>query len=182
MKIDLQLIIRTALMIALGIALPFAFHGIPNAGRIFLPMHIPAILAGLLFGPLSGLLTGAITPLLSSLLTGMPPLAPAPIAVQMSVELAIFGLLAGVLYRVLRQNLVLSLIVAVFGGRFAYSVITLAFFPLVGLRPAPLGVVFGAALTMAVPGLLLQFVAIPAVVLAYEKLYPTKARKRNAAQ
>ena len=170
MKYDFRVLIRTALMISLGVVLPFAFHGIPNAGRIFLPMHIPAILAGMLFGPLSGVLTGAITPLLSSVLTGMPPLAPVPIAVQMSVELAIFGVLAGVLYRVWRQNLVLSLIGAVFGGRFAYSIVTLAFFPLVGLRPAPLGVVFGAALTMALPGLLLQLVAIPAVVLAYEKL------------
>ena len=166
-------------MIALGVALPLAFHGVPNAGRIFLPMHIPALLAGMLFGPLSGMLTGALTPLLSSVLTGMPPLAPVPIAVQMSVELAIFGVMAGVLYRVLRQNLVLSLIVAVFGGRFAYSLVTLALFPLVGLRSAPLGVVFGAALTMAIPGLLLQLVAIPAVVLAYEKLFERRQNPRR---
>jgi len=170
LKPDIKLAARTAMMIALGVALPVIFHGLPGGGRVFLPMHIPAILAGMLFGPLSGLLTGAVTPLLSSLLTGMPPLAPVPIAVQMSVELAIFGLLAGILYKTLRQNLILSLVVAVFGGRFAYSLITLAFFPLVGLRTAPLNVVFGAALTAAVPGLLLQFVVIPAVVMAYEKL------------
>ncbi|MBT9132426.1 MAG: hypothetical protein DDT36_01736 [Firmicutes bacterium] len=169
MKFDLQMLIRTAMMIALGVILPFAFHGIPGAGRVFLPMHIPAILAGLLFGPLSGFVSGALTPLVSSVLTGMPPLAPVPIAVQMSVELAIFGLLAGVSYRALRLHLMLSLIIAMFGGRLAYSIITLAFFPLFGLRPALLGVVFGTALTTAVPGLLLQFVAIPALVLAYEK-------------
>ncbi|MBT9177257.1 MAG: hypothetical protein DDT20_01590 [Firmicutes bacterium] len=169
MRFDFHILIRTAMMIALGVILPFAFHGIPGGGRVFLPMHIPAILAGLLFGPLSGVVSGALTPLVSSVLTGMPPLAPVPIAVQMSVELAIFGLLAGVFYRVWRQNLMFSLVVAMFGGRFAYSIVTLAFFPLFGLRTAPLGVVFGAALATAVPGLLLQFVAIPAVVLAYEK-------------
>ena len=33
-------LVITALLVALGIVLPFAFHSIPNAGSIFLPMHI----------------------------------------------------------------------------------------------------------------------------------------------
>ena len=34
----------TGCCIALGIILPMAFHMIPNAGSIFLPMHIPVLL------------------------------------------------------------------------------------------------------------------------------------------
>ena len=43
-------LIMTALCIALGIVLPVAFHSIPNAGSIFLPMHIPVLLCGLICG------------------------------------------------------------------------------------------------------------------------------------
>ena len=40
----------TRCCIALGIILPMAFHMIPNAGSIFLPMHIPVLLCGILCG------------------------------------------------------------------------------------------------------------------------------------
>lgn len=35
---------------ALCVVLPMAFHAIPNAGSIFLPMHIPVLLCGFLCG------------------------------------------------------------------------------------------------------------------------------------
>ena len=34
-------LVLTAMFIALGVALPQAFHAVPNAGSVFLPMHIP---------------------------------------------------------------------------------------------------------------------------------------------
>ena len=37
-------IVSCALCIALGVLLPMAFHVIPNAGSIFLPMHIPVLI------------------------------------------------------------------------------------------------------------------------------------------
>ena len=64
--------------VALGVVLPIAFHSIPNAGSIFLPMHIPVLLCGLLCGPLYGLLCGILAPLISSFVTGMPPMAILP--------------------------------------------------------------------------------------------------------
>ena len=36
-------LVSCALCIALGVLLPMAFHVIPNAGSIFLPMHIPVL-------------------------------------------------------------------------------------------------------------------------------------------
>ena len=39
-----------AIMIAMCVVLPMAFHAIPNAGSIYLPMHIPVLLYGLVTG------------------------------------------------------------------------------------------------------------------------------------
>ena len=49
-------IVLNGLCIALGLVLPMAFHSIPNAGNIFLPMHIPVLLCGLACGPAYGCL------------------------------------------------------------------------------------------------------------------------------
>ena len=46
--------IITAICIALCVVLPQAFHAIPNAGSIYLPMHIPVLLCGLVCGWPSG--------------------------------------------------------------------------------------------------------------------------------
>ena len=62
-----------AVCIALCAVLPMAFHAIPNAGSIFSPMHIPALLCGLVCGPWFGLLCGLAGPFVSSMVTGMPP-------------------------------------------------------------------------------------------------------------
>ena len=43
-------LVSCALCIALGVLLPMAFHVIPNAGSIFLPMHIPVLICGLFCG------------------------------------------------------------------------------------------------------------------------------------
>lgn len=53
-----------ALFTALGILLPLAFHltGIPAAGQVFLPMHIPVLLCGLILGPVYGAVCGAVCP------------------------------------------------------------------------------------------------------------------------
>ena len=72
---NIRNIILGGLFVALGIVIPIAFHAI-GAGPVFLPMHIPVLLAGFTIGPTIGCLVGAVTPILSSLLTGMPPLMP----------------------------------------------------------------------------------------------------------
>ncbi|MDP3486421.1 MAG: hypothetical protein Q8S19_00625, partial [Bacillota bacterium] len=80
-----------------------------------------------------------------------------------------FGLLAGLLYHALKMNLFVSLVLTLAGGRLAYSVITLTLFPLFGLRSIPLSVVFGASLITALPGLALQVVSIPAIILGVNR-------------
>ena len=60
-------LVVTALCLALSVVLPMAFHAIPNAGSILLPMHLPVLLCGLAAGPVYGLLCGVFAPVLSSL-------------------------------------------------------------------------------------------------------------------
>ena len=116
-------LIITALCMALGVVLPMAFHMIPNAGSVMLPMHIPVLLCGLVCGPVLGLICGILTPILSSLITGMPGPAYLP---SMICELAVYGLLAGVMIKLIKTekplvNLYASLITAMIGGRIVYG-------------------------------------------------------------
>lgn len=66
-----QYVTYCALFCALGALLPQAFHAFGAlSGTVFLPMHIPAMMAGFLLGPVAGVVTGIISPILSCLITG----------------------------------------------------------------------------------------------------------------
>lgn len=55
---QLKNMILCALCIAFCVVLPMAFHGIPNAGKVFCPMHIPVLLCGLIAGWQYGIVCG----------------------------------------------------------------------------------------------------------------------------
>lgn len=170
--------ILTAACIALCVVLPMAFHAIPNAGSILSPMHIPVLLCGLLCGGAYGLLCGLAGPLLSSLLTSMPPMAYLP---PMMVELAVYGLVAGILMNYIRTNklmvdVYLSLIPAMLIGRIiAGAAKALIFAPGAFTMAAWISSYFVTAL----PGIILQLVLVPAVLIALEKsgLIPPRYQK-----
>ena len=113
-----------ALLIALGLLMPQVFHmiGGQQAGGLFLPMHIPVLMAGLLLGPAYGAAVGVVTPLLSFLISGMPPLAKLPFMV---IELAAYGFASGLFRKILLPKtslkrlpaLLLSLLAAQAAGR-----------------------------------------------------------------
>ena len=69
-------LVFAALLLALGLVLPFLTAQIPQVGSMLLPMHLPVLLCGFVCGWPYGLLVGAVTPLLRSMLFGMPPLYP----------------------------------------------------------------------------------------------------------
>ncbi len=155
-----------AMFIALGLLLPIAFHGL-GLGTVFLPMHIPVLLAGLMAGPGVGLVVGAAIPGLSSIATGMPPLL--PMVPMMTVELAIYGLIAGLLHHSWRKGLIVSLLGAMLAGRVAYGVVGALFLPLLGIT----GISVWGPITYGVvtswPGLLVQLVLIPLLVQAVRR-------------
>ena len=158
----------TALLIAVGVVLPLAFHAVPDAGRVFLPMHIPVLLCGLICGFPYGLLCGIAAPLLSSLFTGMPPAAMLP---SMLCELAAYGAVSALLIRLVRTkslyaNIYLSLIGAMLFGRVFYGALNALIF---SAGSYSMQIWLAAAFVTALPGVVIQIVVIPAIVVVLQK-------------
>lgn len=167
-------LVFTAVCAALCLVLPMAFHTVPNAGTIFLPMHIPVLLCGLICGWPYGGVCGILGPLLSSLVTGMPPAAMLP---SMMVECCAYGFVTGMLMRHVYTkhavaDLYISLVSAMVAGRvlagFAKAWI---FTP--GISPFAW---VTTSLIAGVPGIVIQLVLMPMVVfgLTRAKLIPTR--------
>lgn len=157
-----------ALCIALGVVLPVAVHGIPNAGSVLLPMHLPVLLCGLLCGSAYGLACGVLTPLLSSLITSMPPAAMLP---SMICELAVYGLAAGLLIFLVRTgsqtaNVYISLVGAMLLGRVIYGAVNALIFR---AGEYSLQMWLTASFVTALPGIVIQLVLLPLIVLALRK-------------
>lgn len=185
--------VGSAALIAIGILLPLCFHGIPNAGSIFSPMHIPVLIAGFLFGPLFGLGVGLLTPLLNSLITGMPP--PYPVLPPMMVECAIYGAVSGLLFRLIKTkwmylDLYVSLVVAMLVGRFGGAFTNYLVY--IGRGDAYSWSIFVSSyFVTGWPAIVIQLALIPSVVFALFKsrlmsredryLFPKKERASLAS-
>ncbi len=156
-----------ALLMVTAILLPQLFHlvGGPAAGGLFLPMHIPVLLAGLLLGPFYGTAVGVIAPLVSFMMTGMPPIAILPFMV---VELAFYGLISGLL-SAKGVNLYIALISAQIGGRLINAAALLAASGLFHLNVSPVASVWAALIT-GIPGIVIQLLLIPALVILVRKV------------
>lgn len=161
-----------ALFVALSLLLPQLFHltGVPQAGNIFLPMHIPVLLGGFVLGPVFGLLIGAISPVLSFFMTGMPPLERLPF---MIAELAVYGLVSGLMYQTfklyrVRLGTYISLLAAMLAGRLVYALSLVIAGSLFGIKGVGAGAVIAAVITGAV-GIAIQIAFIPPVIYALRK-------------
>ena len=162
--------IVTAMLIALCVILPIAFHAIPGAGSTILPMHIPVLLAGLICGWKYGLIAGIAGPLLSSITRGMPPM---PIAQLMSIELGVYGLVAGLMIHFVRTNrssidLYISLITAMLVGRVVAGFAQLAFF-FQGADGYTIAIWLTSYFVTSMPGIVIQLILIPSVFMALER-------------
>lgn len=158
----------TAVCVALCIVLPIALHGIPNAGTLFSPMHIPALFCGMICGWPYGLLCGLVGPLLSSLLTSMPAMAKLPF---MMIELAIYGVVCGLVMYLLRSGKLLidlyaSLLIAMLSGRIVAGAIR-AFF-LAG-ESYSWSIWATSYFVSCLPGIIVQLILIPALYIALER-------------
>lgn len=161
-------LVLTALFIAIGVVLPQAFHAIPNAGSIFLPMHIPVLIAGFAVGPLFGAICGILTPILSHLIFGMPP---AMMLAQMICELAVYGFMTGLLNSLIKiKNPVAKnyavLILSMLSGRLAYGILNALIFK---AGSYSLQAWLSAAFITALPGIAIQLILIPILVARLRK-------------
>lgn len=170
-------LVFTAVCAALCLVLPMAFHSIPNAGTIFLPMHIPVLLCGLICGWPYGGVCGLIGPLISSLVTGMPPVAMLP---SMMVECCAYGFVTGMLMRHLHTkhavaDLYISLVSAMVVGR-AVAGFAKAWIFTPGISPFAW---VTTSLLAGIPGIVIQLILMPLVVvgLTRAKLIPTRYPK-----
>lgn len=156
-----------AVCIALCVVLPIAFHSIPDGGSVFLPMHIPVLICGLVCGWPFGFLTGLMGPLLSSVLTGMPPAAFLP---AMMVECAVYGMVSGLVLKGIRTkklylDLYIALVTAMIAGRVVSGIAkALIFSPGMAMSAW-----VTASFITALPGIVIQLVLLPMVVVTLMK-------------
>ncbi len=158
-----------AMFLALAFVMPFLTGQIQQIGNMLCPMHIPVILCGFICGGPWGLAVGFVAPLLRSFILGMPPMYPTAFA--MACELAAYGLMSGVLYRAFPKKkgyIYCSLIVSMIIGRLAWGAVQ---FVCMGLDSSKfsLAAFWAGAVTNALPGIVLQIVLIPVVVMLLEK-------------
>lgn len=156
-----------AVCVALCVVLPIAFHAIPDAGSVFLPMHIPVLICGMICGWPYGFICGLMGPLVSSALTGMPPLAVLP---AMMVECGVYGLVSGLALKFVRTrstyaDLYIALVAAMIAGRVVSGIAkALIFTP--GLA---MSAWVTASFVTALPGIVIQLVFLPTVVFTLMK-------------
>ena len=165
---DTKRMIIAALCMALCVVLPMAFHAVPNAGSIFLPMHIPVLLCGLICGWKYGLACGLIGPLLSSLITGMPPIAYLP---SMLCELAAYGFISGFFSEKLHISnyywkMMICLISVMLIGRVFSGILRALIF---ARGSYSIGVWTASYFVTSFPGIIIQLVLIPALITALKK-------------
>ncbi|MBR2011154.1 MAG: ECF transporter S component [Clostridia bacterium] len=160
----IQKLVLSAMLLALGMVLPFFVGQIKEIGDSLLPMHLPVMLCGLLCGWKYGLSVGGILPFLRSVSFGMPPLYPN--AIWMALELATYGFVIGMLYcrrkSYSRAYLFFCLVCSMIAGRIVWGISKAI---LLGVAGKPFG--FAAFLTGAfldaIPGIVLQFILIPLI-------------------
>ena len=171
---DLKKLVLAALFLALALVLPFLTGQIPEVGSMLCPMHIPALLCGFFCGWPWGVAVGFIAPVLRSVLFGMPPMF--PVGICMSFELAAYGAVSGWLYAKLPKKKISiygALLSAMVIGRLVWGA---ARFVCTGLDVSAFGITafWAGAVTTAIPGIIVQIVLIPLLVMALEKHNPAR--------
>lgn len=157
-----------AVCVSLCTVFPMAFHAIPKAGLIYTPMHIPVLLCGLITGPVTGFICGLAGPLISSLLTGMPASAMLP---SMMAELAVYGLVTGLMCSFVKftkpsVTVYVALVTALLAGRVVGGLLKALIF---SAGSYSLSVWFTSYFVTCLPGIIIQLIFVPAVMIALEK-------------
>ena len=160
--------VLAGLFLALAYVLPFLTGQIPEIGSMLCPMHLPVLLCGFLCGWPWGLAVGFVAPLFRSLTLGMPPFFPT--ALCMAFELAAYGAVAGLMHKILPRKkpfIYCSLVVAMILGRIVWGA---AMFICLGIRGGnfTFSAFLAGAVLNAVPGIVVQIILIPVLVMLFE--------------
>ncbi len=179
-RVELRQMVLAAILSALAVVLARVFHTLGGwqAGAVFLPMHIPVLLCGFLCGWKYGMLCGLLTPMIAMLVSGMPN---GNTLFSMELELAAYGAAAGALAGVRWfgaedmgsgfvkiSRVVISLILAMLIGRAVYGAVN-AIILSRGDSPFTWAAFISGAFVNALPGILIQLVLIPTLVMLARK-------------
>ncbi|MBE6631610.1 MAG: ECF transporter S component [Ruminococcaceae bacterium] len=161
--------ILAALFLALAYVMPFLTGQIPEFGSMLCPMHIPVLLCGFICGWPWGLAVGITAPLFRSLILGMPPFFPT--ALCMAFELGAYGAVSGIIYKILPKKklyIYCSLLTAMVLGRLVWGA---AMFFCTGVSGGSfsLAAFISGALTKAIPGIIIQIVLIPVLIMILDR-------------
>jgi len=163
---DTRKLTLSAMFMTLAFVMPFLTGQIPQIGSMLCPMHIPVLLCGFFCGVPWGLVVGFVTPLLRSAILGMPQMF--PMAFAMAFELAAYGFVAGWLQQKLQRKkryVYVTLLSAMIIGRLVWG---LVMFLCMGLDATKFGLstfLVGAVIN-AIPGIILQLVLVPVLVIS----------------
>jgi len=159
---DRRLYAYVSLFVVLAVSIPWACHVIhPSVGPTVLPLFFFVLLSGVFLGWRAGVLVGLLTPLISYGFSGMPVVQLMPSIISQSV---VYGLAAGLLYKHLRCGLIISLVGANVAGRLA------AFFLMAQIADLEYSMhLEWSALQTGWPGIILQLLLLPPIVLFLEK-------------
>lgn len=166
---DIKKLTLSAMFLALAFIMPFLTGQIPQIGSMLCPMHIPVLLCGFFCGAPWGLAVGFVAPILRSFALGMPPMFPT--AFCMAFELAAYGFVAGWLYDKLpkkKSYTYVSLIGAMGIGRLVWGMMMLGCMAFDTSKFGLSAFVTGAFMN-AMPGIILQIVLIPIIVIGLGK-------------
>ena len=161
--------ILAALFLSLAYVLPFMTGQIPEIGSMLCPMHLPVLLCGFICGPYWGLAVGFVAPLFRSLTLGLPPLFPT--ALSMALELCAYGAVAGMMHKALPRKkpyIYFSLLTAMLVGRIVWGIMMYVFVGIGGGSFAFNAFIAGA-FTNAIPGIIIQIILVPPLVMLIEK-------------
>lgn len=172
-------LVLAAMFLAIAYVLPFLTGQIQQIGSMLCPMHIPVLLCGFICGWPWGLAVGVAAPLLRSVTLGMPPMFPT--AVCMAFELAAYGAVSGLMYQALpkkKSSVYGALLTAMIAGRLVWGA---AMFISVGIGGGSFGfsAFLAGAFLNAIPGIIVQLVLIPILVIALDKAKLSAEKKRG---
>ena len=173
-------LVLSAMLLAIGLLLPFLTGQLQQFGNMLLPMHIPVMLCGLICGQWYGLTIGFILPLMRSGLFGMPVFFPN--AVSMAFELATYGFVIGLLFNHAKWKCIRSLyrclIISMLSGRIVWGMAQALLIAVSGGIFTP-EMFITSAFVNAVPGIILQLVLIPSIMLVLHKTHLVPFGKNN---
>ncbi len=157
-----------AMCLALAMLLPFITGQIPSIGNMLCPMHIPVFLCAFFCTWKWAAVVGFSAPLLRFMIAGVPHM---PMGIAMCFELATYGIVASILYKVLpkrKASIYIALIAAMILGRVVWGIGRLLISGVTSM-PFTWQLFIGGAFLEAIPGIVIQLILVPIIVMSAQK-------------